>query len=441
MGVSSPTHSRHGLDGKDGDTVGQDGESVLLILEIEDLEARNGDDASGETVLLLESLSGVDAERDFGTGGDEGDSCVLNLVGDVAATKSLLDGGVLQLRQVLTSQCEDGRSVLGSDGRVISGRSLITVSGAPDHAVRQSAEVSEGLDGLVSRTVLTETDGVVGSDVDGADLREGRETDCTGGVGDEVEESTGCGDDTAISSKTVHDSGHGVLADTVAEVAARPVTETGGRGLEVNGLSPAGVVGAGQVSRAGEKLGNSLVDLLEDGLGELARGNGGVGGGVAGQALLPTLGELTGKATSELSGLGGVLGGVLLEESVPLGLLLSTFLSVLSVEVIDVLADVEGLLRVEAEERLDLLDVVGLEGVAVDTVGALEEGTETDGGGKLDDGRLVGDLLALLNGGGNGLKVVVTVLDPDGVPAVSLETLHDVLSESDLGVTICFSMS
>ena len=131
-----------------------------------------------------------------------------------------------------------------------------------------------------------------------------------------------------------------------------------------------------------------------------------------------------------------VLLTVLLEELVPLLLSSSTLGGVLVVHVVDLLGDVEHLLGVEAELLLDLLAIVGLEGVAVDTAGTLELGTETDGGGKLDHRGLVGDLLGLSDGLLDGLEVGVTVLDVLYVPAVGLESLADILSESALGVTI-----
>ena len=77
----------------------------------------------------------------------------------------------------------------------------------------------------------------------------------------------------------------------------------------------------------------------------------------------------------------------------------------------------------------------------MNTTSALELGAETNGGGQLDDGGLVGDLTGLADSILNALKVVVTVLDGDGVPAVGLETLGDVLGESALGVTILFVLA
>jgi len=54
---------------------------------------------------------------------------------------------------------------------------------------------------------------------------------------------------------------------------------------------------------------------------------------------------------------------------------------VLVVQIVDLLGNDKGLLGVETELLLDALDVVGLQGVAVDTTGALELRAETNGGG------------------------------------------------------------
>lgn len=73
----------------------------------------------------------------------------------------------------------------------------------------------------------------------------------------------------------------------------------------------------------------------------------------------------------------------------------------------------------------------------MDTASSLELGAETNGGGELDDGGLVGDLLGLSNGLLNALEIGVTVLDVQSVPAVGFESLQNILGEGALGVTIC----
>jgi hypothetical protein len=77
----------------------------------------------------------------------------------------------------------------------------------------------------------------------------------------------------------------------------------------------------------------------------------------------------------------------------------------------------------------------------VNTAGTLQLGAETDGGGELDDGGLVGDLLGLRDGLLNALEIGVTVLDVLNVPSVGLEALEDVLSEGALGVAVCLALA
>lgn len=88
------------------------------------------------------------------------------------------------------------------------------------------------------------------------------------------------------------------------------------------------------------------------------------------------------------------------------------------VHVVNLLGDGERLLGVEAPLVLELFDVVGLEGRAVDAVGALLEGAKANDGLELDQTGLVGDLLGLVDGRLNAAEIVVAILDGDDVPAV-----------------------
>lgn len=436
MRVLLPTKGGHDLDGHGWDTVWDDRQAVVLVLGIEDLNARHGDNTGGDALVVLEVLDGLKTERDLGTSGDEGNLGVLVLKSDVTTLDGLLEGGALELWKVLAGEGEDRWGLVAGKGNVVGSRGLVTISWAPDHHVWQSTEVSEGLDRLVGWAILTKTDGVVGSDVDDALVREGGETDGTGGVGDEVEESTTSWDDGAVGRHTVHHGGHGVLAHTVAHVPSGPLTDTGGWWLEVNSGLPPGVVGASQVGGTGDELWNNVVDGLKNALGELPGGDSWVGWLVGWELVLPALWELAGQTAGKVGGEVLVLAGVLLEELVPLLLSSGTLRGVLVVHVVDLLRNNESLLWVETELLLDLQDVVLLQWVTVDTAGTLELGAVTDGGGKLDDGWLVLDLLGLLDGSLHALEVGVTLLDVLGVPAVGLKALQDVLSEGALGVTV-----
>lgn len=111
VGIPLPAHGGHDLDGQRWDAVWQNAESVLLRLGIEDLEAGDGDHTRGEVVLLLKSLDGVDGNADFRTGGHNGDIRLLGLVHDVTTLDGGRNGGVLELREVLAGQSQDGWGV------------------------------------------------------------------------------------------------------------------------------------------------------------------------------------------------------------------------------------------------------------------------------------------------------------------------------------------
>ena len=275
--VSLPAHGAHGLNAEDWKTVREDGETVLLVLSIEDLEARDGDDTGRDVVLLLQVLGSINANADLRAGGDNGDSSVLRIESNVSTLERLLNAGGLEMGKVLTGKGEDAGSVLGSQSRVVGSAGLVAISRTPHHEVRQGTEVGKSLDRLVSRAVFTKTNGVVRRDIDGPDLREGGQTHGAGSIGDEVQEGTASGDHGAVSSHTVHGSSHGMFTDTISEVPASIITELENWGLEVNSALPPGVVGASQIGRSRHELRDGLVDLLKDGLGEFPRGNSRVG--------------------------------------------------------------------------------------------------------------------------------------------------------------------
>ena len=227
-----------------------------------------------------------------------------------------------------------------------------------------------------------------------------------------------------------------MLTDTKAHVATGPVTNAKLWWLKVDGLLPAGVVGASQISRSRHELWNVVVDGLQDRLGKLTGSNGLVGWLVGWEGLLPALWKHTGETAGQVSVRILVLLAVLLEKLVPLLLSSGTGGRGLVALVVNLLWDDEALLWVETELLLDHLAVVLLERVTVDTTSTLKLGTETNGGGKLDHGWLVGDLLGLLDGSLHTLEIGVTLLDVLNVPAVSLETLHNILGEGTLGVTV-----
>lgn len=276
----------------------------------------------------------------------------------------------------------------------------------------------------------------MGCDVDNANAGQSGQTDSSGGVGNEVEESSSSWEHGAVGSHTVHHGGHAMLTDAISEVTAGPFTNTKAWWLEVNGLLPAGVVGSSQVSGSADKLWDNIVDLLDHGLRKLAGCNGWVTWGVDRQAFLPSLWELTGQTTLEVGMLLGVFLCVFSKEVVPFLLFSGTLSRAAVVEVVDFLRNDKGLFRVEAKGLLELFGVISFEWVAVNAASTLKKGTETDGGSDLDHRRLVGDFLCLLDGGFDALQIMVTVLHVLNVPSVGLEARTYIFGESTLDITI-----
>ena len=104
--------------------------------------------------------------------------------------------------------------------------------------------------------------------------------------------------------------------------------------------------------------------------------------------------------------------------------------------IVHLLRDNKRLLWVKAKLLLDLLAVVSFQWVAVDTTSALEIGPKANGGSESDHGWLVLDLFRLLDGIFDTLVIVIAVLDPLCMPAVSLESLGHIFGERDFGVAI-----
>ena len=98
--------------------------------------------------------------------------------------------------------------MLRLEGDHVRSRSLVSVSRSVDLHVGQSPQPSDSLDRLVGGTVLTQTDRVVGGNVEHSEVGQAGKSDGTGGVGDEVEESGTEGDDTTVGGETVADGGH-----------------------------------------------------------------------------------------------------------------------------------------------------------------------------------------------------------------------------------------
>lgn len=136
----SPSLRAIRLDGEDRGAIRKNREAVLVGLLTEDLEARQRNDAS-LGALLLEQLGGLNSDGNLGTGGNEGNVGVLDLVEDVTTLVGLLDRRAGELGEVLAGEGKDGGSVGRGEGHVVGSGGLVAVGRAPDVAVREGAEV------------------------------------------------------------------------------------------------------------------------------------------------------------------------------------------------------------------------------------------------------------------------------------------------------------
>jgi hypothetical protein len=162
MGVLGPSNSRVSLDGEDRSAAPEDSLAILSGLLVEGQPTGQGNDTSLQA-LLLQLLSSVDGDGDLRAGSNDGEILVFLLNENVATLLRLLDGGALELGKILTGEGEDGRSMLRLDGNNIGSGGLVAIGGAPEGEVGGGTEGDLGLDRLVSRSVLTQTNGVVGS--------------------------------------------------------------------------------------------------------------------------------------------------------------------------------------------------------------------------------------------------------------------------------------
>ena len=158
---------------------------VLDRLLVEDAPARQGHHTRLDA-LPGELRSRLERDRHLGAGRGEREVLALDLVHDVAALERTLDRRPLEVRQVLAREREDGGRLGARERGVVGGGGLVAVSRTPDVDIGGGTEVEDGLDGLVSGTVFTETDGVVGGDPDNLVSAESREPDGTSGIRDEV---------------------------------------------------------------------------------------------------------------------------------------------------------------------------------------------------------------------------------------------------------------
>ena len=88
--------------------------------------------------------------------------------------------------------------------------------------------MGNGFNGLMSWSVFPQTDTIVCSNGDGTEFGKGGKTNCSGCIGDEIEECSAKWDDCAVGCETVHHGFHSVFTDSVADVSTGPVAKFDG---------------------------------------------------------------------------------------------------------------------------------------------------------------------------------------------------------------------
>ena len=124
----------------------------------------------------------------------------------------------VQGRELLSGQHQQRRAVRPRDSRPPGPGRLVGVARSNDIEVRNGSQGGDVLDGLVCRSVLAETDRVVGHYVDDRELHERCQPNRGTSVVCEHEEGRSVWPDTPMQRQTVADPAHAELAHAVAEV-------------------------------------------------------------------------------------------------------------------------------------------------------------------------------------------------------------------------------
>ena len=128
-------------------------------------------------------------------------------------------------RPALAGEDQGGRAGLVADRRFPGLDGLVGISGPDDGQVRNRPQARQVLDRLVGRAIFTETDRIVGQDVDRLQPHHRSEPDRRAHVIGEDQEGAAEGDQAGGVGQAIHEGPHGVLADAEVDV---PPDGTGG---------------------------------------------------------------------------------------------------------------------------------------------------------------------------------------------------------------------
>mmetsp|Transcript_7983 Transcript_7983/g.17170 ORF Transcript_7983/g.17170 Transcript_7983/m.17170 type:complete len:343 (-) Transcript_7983:1230-2258(-) len=236
---------------------------VLSGLTFEDFHARHGDNTgtwkvSGGLKCVLDFRSG--SEDDKVKVGSFGLGDVSSLEGTFTSCH-VVNSGVLV--HVLTRENKSGRSLLAGSGVGHGGDSLFGISRSVDIQVGDDTKAGNGLNRLMGRSILTNSDGIVGKNVgDGAQLGKTGDTDGRSEVINEDQESGSRDLEKSVECESVHDGSHGVFADTEVQVLSTVgLVETRS---EVSSFIDVVTGGSVKIGRSRNVVGDKSRDLLDD---------------------------------------------------------------------------------------------------------------------------------------------------------------------------------
>lgn len=378
VGVLVPATRTARLHRQDRHTVGEEGLLVLQGLLVVERTAGHGDHTDLDA---LHEFLGLQASGDLGTGSDEDElRLVLTVINDVGALRHSLAIRVSKNRKGLAGESHDHRKLrlhvhrIGTNGLIGIGRSN-------DRDIRHRTDLLEMFNRLMSGTILTHTNRIVGHDVEDGELLDGTHTNGTHHVASEGEEGGAEGTHATIGVHTIADRAHGVLTNTKVDVATLGMFLA-----ERNRGGDVGVVGGSEIRRTTRDLMIALCKVVEDLARDGTSGDVLLSGLVDGEVLLPSLLELALHAAIQLSTELGVAAAVLLHHLDPSGVLLASLLRSGVVEGVHVLRNSVGLRGGNTELLASGLDAVPADGGTVAGAGALKGTAVANLGANGNDG-------------------------------------------------------
>ena len=312
-------------------------------------------------------------------------------------------------------------------------RGFHRVAGAPGAHVRGQAQVGHLFDGLVSRAVFTQADGIVGIDQNVGLMHQGRHAHRVAGIFHEHQEGAAVGAQAAVQAETILDRGHGEFTHAVMDVVAAGII----RGDRLAAL-PDGVVGAGQIGGATGQFRQQRTEGIEGVLAGLAGGH-----LVAFFLTFPDIGicllqevggQLTSLATQELCRQLRIGGFVGVETLLPVTLGSGPFFATIP-GLLDLGGNLEGTV-LPAQRFPGQGNFIFAQGGTVGFFLALLVGAaETDNGLAANQGGLIGIGTGIFDSHLHFFRAVAIHIG-NHLPAVGTETLHRVIGKPAFHLTI-----